>query len=43
MLPTELPQDLPSFLKRFGTDEQCRAHLFRRAGRTPQAEQRNPA
>ena len=29
MLPTDLPQDLPSFLKRFGTDEQCRAYLFR--------------
>jgi transposase-like protein len=29
MLPTDLPQDLPSFLERFGTDEQCRAYLFR--------------
>jgi Transposase zinc-ribbon domain len=28
MWPTNLPQDLPSFLKRFGTDEQCRAYLF---------------
>jgi transposase-like protein len=28
MLPTDLPQDLPSFLERFGTDEQCRAYLF---------------
>jgi len=28
MLPTDLPQDLPSFVKRFGTDEQCRAYLF---------------
>ena len=28
MLPTDLPQDLPSFLKRFGTDEQCRVYLF---------------
>jgi transposase-like protein len=28
MLPTDLPQDLPSFLKRFGSDEQCRAYLF---------------
>ena len=27
MLPTDLPQDLPSFLARFGTDEQCRAYL----------------
>jgi transposase-like protein len=29
MLPTDLPQDLPSFLERFGTDEQCRGYLFR--------------
>ena len=29
MLPTELPDDLPSFLERFGSDEQCRDHLFR--------------
>jgi hypothetical protein len=28
MWPTNLPQDLPSFLKRFGTDEQCPAYLF---------------
>jgi hypothetical protein len=28
MLPQDLPGDLPSFLKRFGTDEQCRAYLF---------------
>jgi transposase-like protein len=28
MLSTDLPQDLPSFLARFGTDEQCRAYLF---------------
>jgi transposase-like protein len=28
MLPTDLPQDLPSFLERFGSDEQCRAYLF---------------
>jgi transposase-like protein len=28
MLPTDLPQDLPSFLERFGTDEQCRGYLF---------------
>jgi transposase-like protein len=27
MLPTDLPQDLPGFLERFGTDEQCRAYL----------------
>ena len=29
MLPRDLPGDLPSFLERFGTDEQCRAYLFR--------------
>jgi transposase-like protein len=29
MLPRDLPTDLPSFLARFGTDEQCRAYLFR--------------
>jgi transposase-like protein len=29
MLPRDLPDDLPSFLARFGTDEQCRAYLFR--------------
>jgi transposase-like protein len=29
MLPDELPQDLPTFIARFGTDEQCREHLFR--------------
>jgi transposase-like protein len=28
MLPTDLPRDLPSFLARFGTDEQCRTYLF---------------
>jgi transposase-like protein len=28
MLPTDLPGDLPSFLERFGTDDQCRAYLF---------------
>jgi hypothetical protein len=28
MLPSDLPGDLPSFLERFGTDEQCRAYLF---------------
>ena len=28
MLPRELPDDLPSFLKHFGTDAQCRAYLF---------------
>ena len=29
MLPTDLPGDLPSFLERFGTDDQCRDHLVR--------------
>jgi transposase-like protein len=29
MLPRDLPDDLPSFLARFGTDEQCREYLFR--------------
>ena len=29
MLPKDLPDDLPSFLARFGTDEQCREYLFR--------------
>jgi transposase-like protein len=28
MLLPDLAQDLPSFLARFGTDEQCRAYLF---------------
>jgi transposase-like protein len=29
MVPDELPQDLPSFLARFGTDAHCRAYLTR--------------
>jgi transposase-like protein len=29
MLPRGLPGDLPSFLERFGTDQQCREYLFR--------------
>jgi transposase-like protein len=29
MLPQDLPSDLPGFLERFGTDDQCRACLFR--------------
>ena len=29
MLPSDLPDDLASFLERFGTDEQCRAYLLR--------------
>jgi transposase-like protein len=28
MLPTDLPRDLPGFLARFGTDDQCRTYLF---------------
>jgi Transposase zinc-ribbon domain len=28
MLPNDLPKDLPTFIARFGTDEQCRDHLF---------------
>ncbi len=28
MLPRDLPDDLPSFVERFGTDAQCREHLF---------------
>jgi transposase-like protein len=28
MLPNDLPRDLPTFIARFGTDEQCRDHLF---------------
>jgi hypothetical protein len=34
ILPTDLPGDLPSFLERFGTDQQCRAYLF--AARWPE-------
>jgi transposase-like protein len=29
MLPDDLPRDLPGFLARFGTDEQCRDYLIR--------------
>src|SRR3954449_4131586 len=29
MLPDDLPEDMPSFLARFGTDEQCRDYLFK--------------
>jgi len=29
MLPPDLPEDLPSFFERFGTDEQCREYLLR--------------
>jgi len=29
MLPNDLPRDLPTFIARFGTDEQCRDHLFK--------------
>jgi transposase-like protein len=28
MLPDDLPRDLPTFIARFGTDAQCRDHLF---------------
>src|SRR5919202_2244919 len=28
MLPDDLPEDMPSFLARFGSDEQCRECLF---------------
>src|SRR5436309_3431395 len=29
MLPDDLPEDMPSFLARFGSDEQCREYLFK--------------
>src|SRR3982751_1423718 len=29
MLPDDLPEDVPSFVARFGTDEQCREYLFK--------------
>ena len=29
MLPDDLPQDLPTFIARFGTDEACHDYLFR--------------
>src|SRR5689334_4844099 len=29
MLPDDLPEDMPSFLAQFGTDEQCREYLFK--------------
>jgi len=29
MLPDDLPDDMPSFLAQFGTDEQCREYLFK--------------
>src|SRR3982751_2470427 len=28
MIPDDLPQDMPSFIARFGSDEQCRDYLF---------------
>jgi len=28
MLPDDLPQDLPTFIARFGTDDACRDYLF---------------
>jgi len=30
MLPEDLPQDLPTFIERFGTDERCHAYLFQK-------------
>jgi transposase-like protein len=30
MLPEDLPQDLPTFIARFGTDERCHAYLFQK-------------
>src|SRR5437764_2839909 len=29
MLPDDLPEDMPAFLARFGSDEQCREYLFK--------------
>src|SRR5690242_21792892 len=29
MLPDDLPEDMPSFVARFGTDAQCREYLFK--------------
>ncbi len=29
MIPDDLPRDLPTFIARFGTDEQCRDYLFK--------------
>src|SRR5436305_611074 len=29
MLPDDLPEDMPSFVARFGSDEQCREYLFK--------------
>src|SRR3954452_8367337 len=29
MLPNDLPRDLPTFIARFGSDDQCRDHLFK--------------
>src|SRR5215207_3274019 len=34
MIPDDLPKDMPSFLARFGTDQQCRDYLF--AARWPE-------
>src|SRR3954454_24665077 len=28
MIPDDLPQDMPSFIARFGSHEQCRGYLF---------------
>jgi transposase-like protein len=29
MIPNDLPKDMPAFIDRFGTDEQCRDYLFK--------------
>jgi hypothetical protein len=29
MIPDDLPQDMPAFMARFGTDQQCREYLFK--------------
>ena len=34
MIPDDLPKDLPTFMARFGTDQQCRDYLF--AARWPE-------
>jgi hypothetical protein len=28
MIPDDLPEDMPAFMARFGTDQQCREYLF---------------
>ena len=29
MIPDDLPEDMPAFMGRFGTDQQCREYLFK--------------